>query len=202
MNKLLMGITLLTMAGCGQGSSSAGVEDRGDGPSQVATTVAAPKASAPSAVVVSSPYRAMLAKHTPQEGRVVRWGNSVINVNADNSWMREAIFTASNGTGIKFRPGTAGGITYKGYSTARNSVGWSQYRYRNGVIVSCNIWLNPRYLRRYDPAKTMAHELLHCAGMKGHTPTGLMSRYGNGELSATTKGYFRYLYSRRAGERI
>jgi hypothetical protein len=100
--------------------------------------------------------------------------------------------------------GTGRQIVFMGYSTARNSVGWSKFDYRGGKITQCRIWINPRYLRRYEISKTFAHEMGHCLGMNGHIGTRgtLMAKYGGSAISPQTVAMFRYLYSIKPGGRL
>jgi hypothetical protein len=101
--------------------------------------------------------------------------------------------------------GTGNQIVFGGYSTERSSVGWSKFDFRNGKITQCKIYINPKYLRRYDIAKTFSHEMGHCLGMgSGHNGIrgNLMAKYAGGPISASTKAMFDYLYSVRPGQRL
>jgi hypothetical protein len=107
--------------------------------------------------------------------------------------------------GFKFRMGTGNQIVYMGYSTARNAVGWSQFEYRGGQITTCKIWINPRYLRRYDIANTFSHEMGHCLGLgRGHIGIRgtLMAKYGGRKIAPQTVAMFNYLYSVKPGGKL
>ncbi len=175
-----------SMVGCGHGGSSSGVE-RGDGP--VVSTTQSP----------SKPRQATPA--VPQATVVVtgkRWPTASIGLNVGTPWAVQA-GKVWNRAGVTFRHGATDGITFSGFSTARNSVGWARFKYRRGIIYQCNIYINPRYLHRYDIAETFAHELGHCLGIDGHLPTnGLMSKYGgNGRLAASTINLIRGKYEQK-----
>lgn len=191
------------LAGCGSGHATAGVEqERGGGDGHMQTVVkAAPAPAAAPVRPVSSNAMAMVRRHSPKPGFVIRWPSKVIAVNSTDQFVMEGLGMLA-GTGIRFAPGMPGGITYMGYSTERNSVGWSRYVYQRGRITSCQIWLNPRYVRRYSAARTFAHETIHCLGMDGHTENGLMHKYGKGRLTQTTKDWLRTLYNLPVGSRI
>ena len=90
-----------------------------------------------------------------------------------------------------------------GYSTARNSVGWSNFTYSRGRIIGCKIYLNPKWMRRYNPAKTMAHEIMHCTGFDSHTAGNtLMHKFGKGPMTQDLKDWAKLLYSLPVGSRI
>ncbi len=189
--KMLIALAAIgLLAGCGQAGSSAGVE-RGDGP--VVSTTQSP----------SKPRQATPA--VPQAIVAVpshRWPTSSIGLNTSESWAVRA-GRVWNKAGVTFRHGATNGITFRGFSTARNSLGWAQFKYRRGIIYQCNIYINPRYLHRYDITETFAHELGHCLGIDGHLPTGgLMSKYGgNGRVAASTINLIRGKYE-QAGPSI
>jgi hypothetical protein len=190
------------LAGCGSGHATAGVEqERGDGDGHMQTVVKAAPAAAP-VKPISSNAMAMVRRHSPSPGFVVRWPSKVIAINSMDKVVLDALPMLA-GLGIRYAPGKPGGIRYMGYSTARNSVGWSRFSYRNGRITTCEIWLNPRYIRKYNPAKTLSHELLHCTGFNGHTAgPSRMHRYGKGVITRDIRNWAKALYSLRPGSRI
>ncbi len=257
----------ITITGCGQGESSSGVEDRGDGGQTVATpTKATPTKSAPSNGSASGAFstyvnkygdlaaaynansggmtkeawgknhycnagrgegrtapglsaascgtatmpakpgtsgigRALALAHTPHAGRAVHWGSRIVSVNINTPWAQSAAHMWVQ-KGFQFRMGTGNQIVFAGFSSARNSVGWSKFDYRNGKITQCRIFINSKYLHRYDIAKTFAHEMGHCLGLgTGHNGTrgNLMAKYAGGPISASTKAMFDYLYSIKPG---
>ena len=184
MQVVVLASAVFSIAGCGQGDSSAGVVERGDG-----ATVSAPQT--PSV----APGK---AQAKPQATVVVsgkRWPTSSIGLNVSTPWAVQA-GRVWNKAGVTFRHGATDGITFGGFSTARPALGWAQFKYRRGIIYQCNIYINPRYLHRYDIAETFAHELGHCLGIDGHLPTGgLMSTYGgNGRVAASTINLIRGKY--------
>ena len=179
--KKLIALGLVTaLVGCGQGGSSSGVEEAGTGPSKTAK-------------VVHRPH------DTPESSRSHKWATSNIAINVNTAWSRAAAETWRV-AGVSFRHGAGGGITFKGYSTARNSVGWAQYHRRsNGIIYRCDIFVNPRYLQKYDIEKTMAHEIGHCLGISGHMAgNGLMSKFARRRApSQQTINLVRHKYGRK-----
>ncbi len=183
MRKIIALGLVTTLIGCSQGHSTSGVEEEGAGP-----TVASTK----------TPKVVNVSRGTPESSRSHRWATSNIAINVNTAWSRAAAETWRV-AGVSFRHGAGGGITFRGFSTARASLGWAQYRWRNNIIYSCDIFINPNYLHRYDITKTMAHEIGHCLGIEGHTPSGLMSKYGgNDRLTQSTINLVRSKYARRA----
>ena len=200
MKALLAVVAAAGLVGCGSGSTSGGLE-RGDGAAVKAPTVKVASAKPTPKPAAGNAAMAMVRKHSPKPGLVVRWPSKVIAVDSTERFVLDGLAMLA-GTGIRFVPGRGGGIKFMGYSTARDSVGWSRYNYRNGRITHCEIWLNPRYLKRYSAAKTFAHETVHCLGMNGHTPHGLMDRFGRGTLTQATRNWLITLYSLKPGTRV
>jgi len=147
-------------------------------------------------------YKSWVARHTPVEGRVIRWPTRKIGINIKTKWAEEAV-ALTKGTGLNFLLGEKGNINFRGWSTARNKVGWSEFHWDSkGRIFKCDVWLNPNYFPAESKSAVFAHEILHCAGLNEHTNKGLMSRYGGSKVLAATKGYFKYLYSLPVGSKI
>ena len=204
MRILSTALVALALVGCGSGHSTTGVVARGDGAPVVqapAKTTPKPTVTAPVTPVASNAL-AMVKRHTPQPGRVIRWPTKVINIDSSAQVVLDALPRLA-GLGLRYAPGRAGGIRFRGYSTARNSVGWSSFNYRNGRITSCDIWLNPKWVRRYSPSKTLSHEILHCTGFDGHTKgRSLMDKYGRGEITNDIRAWAKLLYTLQPGSRI
>ena len=175
MRILATALVALTLVGCASGQSSTGVSDNA---------------------------LAMVKRHTPQPGFVIRWPTKVINIDSSAQVVLDALPRLA-GLGIRYEPGRTGGIRFRGYSTEQNNVGWSRYYYTRGRITSCDIWLNPQWVRRYSPSKTLAHEILHCTGFDGHTENhSLMDKFGRGEITKDIRDWARLLYSLKPGSRI
>ena len=149
-----------------------------------------------------SKYNSWVARHTPVKGRVIRWPTRNIGINIKTEWAKQAV-ALTTGTGLNFVLGKKGDITFRGYSTARDKVGWSNFYWDNkGRIYKCDVYLNPNYFPSNSKAEVFAHEAMHCAGLNEHTNKGLMSRHGGSKVLAETKGYFQHLYSLPVGSRI
>ena len=195
--------------GCSQGSSTSGVEDRGEGPPVVAKTKVLPPSGTSQTPSVASGKAKSLGRtlalgHAIHPGRAVRWPSRVVSVSTNEPWARNAAHLWVQ-KGFHFRMGTGKQIEFMGYSTARNAVGWSKFDYRGGKITQCRIWINPTYLRRYDIANTFAHEIGHCLGLgRGHIGVRgtLMSKYGGNRIAPQTVAMFNYLYSVKPGARL
>ena len=198
--KVLIGVILvLFMVGCGQGSTSGGL-DRGDGAAVKAKTP--PKKSSVTPSSTQSKGRSLALRHTPHPGRAVRWASRNIQINVSDVWAVKGA-NVWRPLGFRFTHGMEGGIVFGGYSKARNSVGWSRFSFSRGRITKCTIYINPKWLRRYDIAETFAHEAGHCLGINGHIEGGLMGTYGgNGMVSQNTRAMLTYLYSIKQGGKL
>ena len=197
--KALTGVLLiLFMAGCGQGSTSGGLE-RGGGEAQAVISPEKPSVAPRATLDIG---RSIALRHTPYPDRVIRWPSRHIPINVSEPWAVKGA-NVWRPLGFKFTHGMSGGITFGGYSRERNSVGWAKFRFSKGVIRQCVIYINPKWLRRYDISETFAHEIGHCLGINGHIPGGLMAwNGGNGVISPNTKAMLNYVYARRPGSRL
>ena len=169
------------------------------------TVVGAPSKTAPVAPSAAPGIGRVLAlQHTIRPGLAVRWPSRVVSINVNTQWARNAAHLWVQ-QGFNFRMGTGRQIVFAGYSSARNSVGWSQFEFRGGKITQCRIYINPKYLRRYDIANTFAHEMGHCLGLaKGHIGVRgtLMSKFGGARISPHTTAMFNYMYSIKPGGKL